>query len=81
MFLDSHCEVNVGWLEPLLARLSMHSGLAASPIIDVIDSENFHYRPSSTKLKGGFDWSLHFKWIGINEEEIEIRKDETLPFT
>ncbi|XP_053947127.1 putative polypeptide N-acetylgalactosaminyltransferase 13 [Anastrepha ludens] len=68
LFLDSHCEVNVGWLEPLLERLAEGGGdsdgvVAVSPVLDSIDAESLEYTESSKNLMGGFDWNLHFHWI------------------
>ncbi|KAH8332808.1 hypothetical protein KR074_011080 [Drosophila pseudoananassae] len=63
LFLDSHCEVNEGWLEPLLERLALNPRLAVSPILDPIDPETLSYRKGNEMLKGGFDWSLHFHWL------------------
>ncbi|XP_068082133.1 polypeptide N-acetylgalactosaminyltransferase 16 [Anabrus simplex] len=80
MFLDSHCEVNVGWLEPLLSRIIQEPLLVASPVIDVIDMDTFQYRSSSSQLKGGFDWSLHFKWVPLSSSERAQREDPTEPF-
>lgn len=71
VFLDSHCEVNVGWLEPLIHRVEEFRGAIVSPILDIIDWKNLQYRSGSTKLKGGFDWSLQFKWIAVPDEELE----------
>ncbi|KAH8420919.1 hypothetical protein KR222_009465, partial [Zaprionus bogoriensis] len=63
LFLDSHCEVNDGWLEPLLDRLVQNACLAVSPLLDPIDPETLSYRHGNVLLRGGFDWSLHFHWL------------------
>ncbi|XP_011203587.2 putative polypeptide N-acetylgalactosaminyltransferase 13 [Bactrocera dorsalis] len=62
LFLDSHCKVNVGWLEPLLERLAIGAS-AVSPVLDSINAESLEYTASSKNLMGGFDWNLHFHWI------------------
>lgn len=84
VFLDSHCEVNVGWLEPLLERLHRHRGVAVSPVIDVIDPLTFLYRVSSDRLRAAFDWGLQFRWIVMSAEEQLNRGtgvNSTFPFT
>lgn len=75
VFLDSHCEVNVGWLEPLVERLSSNPGTLVSPVVDVIDANSFEYRSSggSEGLRVGFDWSLTQRWFPISEAEFKER--------
>jgi len=62
VFLDSHCEVEPGWLPPLLQRIKLNKKTVASPLIDNINLNTFKFEPVSTYLRGGFDWRLDFFW-------------------
>ncbi|XP_069494686.1 polypeptide N-acetylgalactosaminyltransferase 16 isoform X1 [Ambystoma mexicanum] len=77
-FLDSHCEVNNEWLQPLLQRVKEDYTRVVSPIIDVISLDNFAYLAASADLRGGFDWSLHFKWEQIPIDQKMSRTDPTM---
>ena len=67
MFLDSHCEVNHRWLEPLLRALGTKKPTIAVPVIDSISPGSFEYTESKV-MKGGFNWGLNFRWDEIPAE-------------
>lgn len=77
-FLDSHCECNEHWLEPLVARVNEDYRAVVSPIIDVINMDNFHYVAASADLKGGFDWNLVFKWDYMTQVERNSRRSDPI---
>jgi len=64
IFLDSHCEVNVGWLEPLLSRVKSDRRNVAIPIIDIINADSFAVQ-ASPLVRGGFNWGLFYRWDPI----------------
>ncbi|XP_050693261.1 probable N-acetylgalactosaminyltransferase 9 isoform X2 [Eriocheir sinensis] len=71
IFLDSHCEANEMWMEPLLQRIKESRTAVLVPIIDVIDDSTLEYYHGNGRYfqVGGFTWSGHFTWIEISEEE------------
>ena len=78
VFLDSHCEVNVNWLEPLLSRVHENSTNIAIPIIDIIDMDTLKYQ-SSPIVRGGFNWGLHFRWDQIPANQLKTEEDFVRP--
>ncbi|TNN72195.1 Polypeptide N-acetylgalactosaminyltransferase 15 [Liparis tanakae] len=62
VFMDSHCECQRGWLEPLLERVAQDRTRVVSPIMDVIDWQTFQYNATQWPVRGVFDWRLDFSW-------------------
>lgn len=80
VFLDSHCECNVGWMEPLLERIYLNRTTVVCPVIDVISLEKIEYSTirGPPGVRGGFNWGLQFKWKKIPDYEQRRRGfDET----
>eukprot|EP00026_Physarum_polycephalum_P008987 Phypoly_transcript_09094.p1 GENE.Phypoly_transcript_09094~~Phypoly_transcript_09094.p1 ORF type:complete len:415 (+),score=71.53 Phypoly_transcript_09094:91-1335(+) len=56
IFLDAHCEANVNWIEPLIARVNQDPKVVVWPVIDVIDMETYEYRLISGRdMTGGLN--------------------------
>ncbi|EHH17879.1 hypothetical protein EGK_14362 [Macaca mulatta] len=78
VFLDSHCEVNRVWLEPLLHAIAKDPKMVVCPLIDVIDDRTLEYKPSPV-VRGAFDWNLQFKWDNVFSYEMDGPEGPTKP--
>lgn len=78
VFLDSHCEVNVMWLQPLLAIILEDPHTVVCPVIDIISADTLAYS-SSPVVRGGFNWGLHFKWDLVPVSELGGADSATAP--
>jgi len=81
LYLDSHCECNEGWLEPLLARIKENNKAFVVPIIDVVDDKTLEYYHGNGNYfqVGGFTWSGHFTWVDISPSELARRGSPIAP--
>ncbi|CAK6981063.1 polypeptide N-acetylgalactosaminyltransferase 11 [Scomber scombrus] len=70
VFLDSHCEVNQMWLQPLLAPIRADRRTVVCPVIDIISADTLAYSPSPI-VRGGFNWGLHFKWDPVPPAQLQ----------
>ncbi|XP_034053701.1 LOW QUALITY PROTEIN: polypeptide N-acetylgalactosaminyltransferase 11 [Gymnodraco acuticeps] len=78
VFLDSHCEVNRDWLQPLLTPLLRDHRTVVCPVIDIISADTLSYSPSPL-VRGGFNWGLHFKWDPVPPAELSGPQGVTGP--
>ncbi|XP_052028329.1 inactive polypeptide N-acetylgalactosaminyltransferase-like protein 5 [Apodemus sylvaticus] len=70
VFLDSHCEVNKVWLQPLLHAIAKDHKMVVCPIVDVIDELTLDYIASPV-VRGAFDWNLNFRWDSVFPYEMD----------
>lgn len=75
--LDSHCEVNKGWLPPLLEPITFDQHVVTCPIIDSIDHDTFQYKPMGSYVRGTFNWRFDYKERQITPEQKRQRRDST----
>lgn len=61
VFLDSHMEVNVNWLPPLLEPIALDSHTASVPIIDSFSPYTLEYQTLGQGSRGSFDWTLCYQ--------------------
>lgn len=78
IFLDSHVEANVGWLEPLLETIQKNRTTIACPMIDLINAETLIYTPSPM-VRGGLNWALNFKWDSVPSDNLKSYDDFIKP--
>lgn len=73
VFLDSHCEAHIGWLEPLVHSLVKDPKSAVVPIIDSINQYDFSIENHviNSFSVGTFDWGLDFDWQGTHFKDID----------
>ena len=63
VFLDAHCEVNVNWLPPLLARIAHNRTIIPVPFVVSIQWDTFQYSAQyqGESFRGIWEWSLFYK--------------------
>ncbi|XP_029104235.1 polypeptide N-acetylgalactosaminyltransferase 15-like [Scleropages formosus] len=78
VFLDSHCECQQGWLEPLLERIAGDRSRVVSPVMDVIDGRTFRYNATRDLIRGVFDWKLDFHWEVLPKQKDPLKTVEPI---
>ncbi|XP_076040707.1 polypeptide N-acetylgalactosaminyltransferase 10-like [Oratosquilla oratoria] len=66
--LDSHCEVSVNWLPPLLDPIASNYRVVMCPLIDSINADTFSYGIQDDGGRGGFDWKFYYKRMPLPPE-------------
>lgn len=82
VFMDAHCEVTTGWLEPLIDRIALNKNASTMPVMDTLVAETLEYRynpdPSSFAV-GGFEWNMIYEWKTVPDFERIKHKDLSEP--
>ena len=69
----------IGWLVPLLSRISENTSNVLVPVIDNVKADTFNYDAFISKdyQAGGFQWNLIFNWHNTPPKDAEhLRKNE-----
>eukprot|EP00041_Stephanoeca_diplocostata_P021582 m.504293 g.504293 ORF g.504293 m.504293 type:complete len:627 (+) comp21858_c0_seq3:312-2192(+) len=79
VFLESRCEVNDGWLEPLLDRIRRQPKTIAVPIHDAIVPDTWEWR-TGVPLRGALSHQFSFEWLPRLESDSLKGRAKTDPY-
>ena len=79
VFLDSHIEAGIGWLEPLLEGIYENPKLITSPVIDVIEYDTFFYTFIDKDKYGLMNWRMVFEWHELDSKVINAKPNKWAP--
>ncbi|CAF1472211.1 unnamed protein product [Rotaria sordida] len=71
IFFDSHIEVNINWLPPLIEPIVLNYKTSVCPFIDIIKWENFAYIAQDDGARGAFDWGMFYKRLPLLTENVQ----------
>ncbi|KAG9342680.1 hypothetical protein JZ751_016117 [Albula glossodonta] len=75
--LDAHIEVNVGWAEPLLARIKADRTVVVTPVFDRVNFDDLTVIPYNSQAHA-FDWALWCMYESFRPEWYKLN-DTSLP--
>lgn len=74
VFMEGHCIVNQGWLEPLLERVVLHPRVLAMPALDIIPADSWGTYHKGTSGHWRYEWNFNLVYTnpgGAIEETAE----------
>ncbi|ELT94461.1 hypothetical protein CAPTEDRAFT_25353, partial [Capitella teleta] len=77
--MDSHMEVQEGWLEPLLDVIQQDPRTLASSYLDwmhIDENDSWTYKHGPSTWKTYFEWNFDFGFQDSNKEDIEARQND-----
>lgn len=81
VIMDSHCEVAIGWLPPLLDPIVKNPKTVTLPGIETSDPKTLGYKNvvgDYYSWVGGFTWALRYTWTEINNTKALIQRSPTM---
>lgn len=75
--LDAHIEVNIGWSEPILARIQEDHTVIVSPVFDKIHFDTFELEKYGVAVDG-FNWQLWCRYDALPKAWLDLN-DVTAP--
>ncbi|KAK7009295.1 polypeptide N-acetylgalactosaminyltransferase 1 [Biomphalaria glabrata] len=71
IFFDSHMEVNIDWLEPLLTEIAKNKTVVAMSTLDYVQRDSLEYKYNHDYLtRYGWDWRMVFFETLFREDQI-----------
>jgi polypeptide N-acetylgalactosaminyltransferase len=77
VFLDSHIEVTINWLPPLLEPIAENYRVCVCPLIDIIRYNNFEFVIQDNGARGSFNWAFMYKRLPLLPRDL---LDPSAPF-